>query len=431
MKNLKPDAVGSMEAQPADPDIEHNLPYASIGQLGQAIRKGIVSPVQVVETCLARIDQLNPQLNAFITVLRDEALEQARIAEAEVRAGRWHGALHGIPVGIKDMFDTAGIRTTAAFEHFKDRVPTRDALAVTKLKNAGAIVIGKMNMHRLAMGTTSAESDFGAVHNPWNSDRIAGGSSGGSAAAIAAGLCYATLDTDAIGSCRLPAACCGVTGFKGSYGLIDNSGILEGEPADESILWLSHAAVTARSAEDAGFVLNVLAEPGAGLNPPLDAQTLAEGVTLRVGVVTNFSAHEDIRAAFNTALASLRDFNTLTEITAPLETPGFDISHIETDRQTIAGRLFGELDLLVLPTTADTTPRIDAVATNPAALSAQNTLFANYYGLPAIGVPCGFDRHGMPISLQIVGSPAGDWAVLRLAQQYQHRTTWVSKHPFA
>jgi aspartyl-tRNA(Asn)/glutamyl-tRNA(Gln) amidotransferase subunit A len=153
------------------------------------------------------------------------------------------------------MFDTAGIRTTAAFEHFKDRIPTKDAEAVTRLKEAGAITLGKMNMHELAQGTTSVISYFGAVHNPWNRDYVAGGSSGGSAAAVAAGLCYATLDTDAIGSCRLPAACCGVTGFKATYGLLSNKGVLEGEPVDETILKIAHAAVTTRTVEDAAVLL--------------------------------------------------------------------------------------------------------------------------------------------------------------------------------
>src|ERR1700730_12237745 len=194
-----------------------------------------VSPVEVVNSCLKRIEQLNPKLNAFITVLADQAREQARVAEAEIKAAKWRGPLHGIPVGIKDFYDTAGIKTTAAFERFKDRVPRKDAVSVLKLREAGAVIIGKMNMHLLGMGTTGLDSSFGPVGNPWNAEYIPGGSSAGSAAAVASGMCYATLDTDAIGSCRLPAACCGVVGFKGTYGLISPQGILEGEKADEMI----------------------------------------------------------------------------------------------------------------------------------------------------------------------------------------------------
>src|SRR5262249_9069407 len=157
-----------------------------------------VSPVELVTECLERIEHLQPQLNAFITVTAETALQEARLAEREIQQGAWKGPLHGIPVGVKDFFDTAGIRTTSPFEPFKDRVPAKDAVVVTQLKSAGAILLGKLNMHELGMGTTSVVSAFGAVHNPWNTDYIAGGSSGGSAAAVAAGLCYATVDTDAI-----------------------------------------------------------------------------------------------------------------------------------------------------------------------------------------------------------------------------------------
>ena len=224
--------------------------------LSKLIQAQKISPVEVVHACLKQIKELDPKLNAFITVLADQALEQAKDAEAEIKAGNWRGSLHGIPVGIKDFYDTAGIKTTAAFEHFKDRVPTKDAVGVAKLKEAGAIIIGKMNMHQLGMGTTGLDSYFGPVHNPWNAKYIPGGSSAGSAVAVASGMCYATFDTDAIGSCRLPAACCGIVGFKGTYGLISAQGILEGEePPDEMIIWLNHPGITTRSVEDTTLVL--------------------------------------------------------------------------------------------------------------------------------------------------------------------------------
>src|SRR5262249_40734434 len=155
------------------------------------IRSREVSPIEVVDSCLERIERLNPSLNAFITVLADEALLHARTAEAELRAAKWRGPLHGVPVGIKDFYDTAGIQTTAAFEPFKDRVRERDAGAVAKFKEAGAIVIGKMNMHWLGTGTTGLDSYFGPVRNPWSAEHIPGGSSAGSAAAVATGMCYA------------------------------------------------------------------------------------------------------------------------------------------------------------------------------------------------------------------------------------------------
>lgn len=241
--------------------MKESIFYRSIKELSKLIQEQKISPVEVVDGCLKRIETHNPTLNAFITILSNQAREQAKAAEAEIKSGKWRGPLHGIPVGIKDFYDTAGIKTTAAFQYFKDRVPKKDAEGVARLKEAGAIIIGKMNMHQLGMGTTGLDSFFGAAHNPWNKSYIPGGSSSGSAVAVASGLCYATLDTDAIGSCRLPAACCGVVGFKGTYNLISTKGILDGEqPPDETILWLSHAGITTRSVADTAIVLSVLAD---------------------------------------------------------------------------------------------------------------------------------------------------------------------------
>src|SRR5262245_11733376 len=206
-----------------------HLALQSLVAISEAIRQRQVSPVAVLTTCLDRIARLQPQLNAFITVVAETALQAAKTTEKEIGQGRWLGPLHGIPVGIKDFYDTAGVKTTAAFEGLSNRIPKKDAVSVEKLKEAGAIVIGKTNMHTLGTGTTGLDSYFGPVRNPWSAEYIPGGSSSGSAAAVASGLCYATLDTDAIGSCRLPAACCGVVGFKASYGAIDMKGILEGE----------------------------------------------------------------------------------------------------------------------------------------------------------------------------------------------------------
>jgi len=255
------------------------------------------------------------------------------------------------------------------------------------------------------MGTTSLVSYFGPVKNPLNADYIAGGSSGGSAAAVAAGMCFATLDTDAVGSCRLPAACCSVVGFKGTYGLISTQGILEGEKADPAIVALAHAAITTRSVRDTALVLRAFVK----LEAPKPGNP-------RIGVVTNFKATKPVRSAFE---AAIERFGKLAEVTAPFDNPGFDIRNIESDRRTIAGKLFKDVDLLVLPTTTDTTPTVTAATGNPLALSAENTMFANYYGLPAISIPMGRDPNGMPLGLQIVGRPGEDAAVLGLARWYQ------------
>jgi aspartyl-tRNA(Asn)/glutamyl-tRNA(Gln) amidotransferase subunit A len=340
-------------------------------------------------------------------------------------------SLHGIPVGVKDFYDTAGIKTTAAFEHFKDRIPANDAVGVMKLKKAGAIIIGKTNMHRLGMGTTGLDSYFGPVHNPWNPDYIPGGSSSGSAAAVASGMCYATLDTDAIGSCRLPAACCGVVGFKGTYGLISSKGILEGEePPDEMILWLNHPGITTRDVQDTAIVLDVLAESNEHIKTASFVRTLTRNRKLRIGVANNFKADQDVNAAFEKAVETLRNFGyPMNSVPAPFGDPNGGISNIEADRKNIAGQAFKDIDVLLLPTTTTAVPTIQGAGTNPQALSPENTAFANYYGLPAISILCGFDANSLPLGLQIVAKPWDESAVLRLAYQYKLVTEYSNKHP--
>jgi aspartyl-tRNA(Asn)/glutamyl-tRNA(Gln) amidotransferase subunit A len=383
---------------------------ATIAELSQDLHAKKIPSRTIVDECLARIADLNPNLNAFITVLAEEARDQAQRADTEIRAGRWRGPLHGIPIGIKDFYDTANVRTTAAFERFKDRIPTRDAVSVAALKEAGAILIGKTNMHRLGMGTTGLDSAFGPVRNPWNDAYIPGGSSSGSAAAVASGMCYATLDTDAIGSCRLPAACCGVVGFKGTYGLISAKGILEGEKADEAIIWLSHPGIMTRSVADTAIVLHALAPTGA-----------AATTSLRIGIATNFIAEDETRRAFEKAVADVRSLgHRIVRANAPLDIPRVgDLRTIAADRQSISDRAFRDVDVLLLPTLASTVLTVEEARANPQSLSPANTVFANYFGLPAISVPCAFDSRGLPIGLQIVGRPSEDATVLRLACEYE------------
>ena len=412
-------------------DIPYTLEYASITDLAKLIQKQSVSPVELVEACLKRIEDLNPKLNAFITILHDQARQQAQTAEAEIKAGKWRGPLHGIPVGIKDFYDTAGIKTTAAFEQFKDRVPANDALSVQKLKKAGAIIIGKTNMHQLGMGTTGLDSFFGPVRNPWNPEYIPGGSSSGSAAAVASGLCYATLDTDAIGSCRLPAACCGVVGFKGTYGLISPKGILEGEETDEMILWLSHPAITTRSVEDTAILLDVLAERNKQTKTVDYGRVLKRNRKLRIGLGNNLKVDQEVKASFEKAVETIRSLGySMKSVPVPFGDPNGGIANIEADRQTIAGQAFKEIDILLLPTTTTTVPTIREAGSNSQALSPENTAFANYYGLPAISVLCGFDANGLPLGLQMVSKPWAESAVLRLAYEYQSATEYLKKYPY-
>ncbi|MBI3481681.1 MAG: amidase [Bacteroidetes bacterium] len=409
------------------------LCYKSITELSEQVKMKKVSPVELVEICLERIEKLNPFLNAFITVTAEEALRQSRIAESEINNGKWRGPLHGIPVGVKDFFDTEGVRTTAAFVHFKNRIPQKDAVAVQKLKEAGAIIIGKTNMHELGMGTTSVNSYFGSVHNPWNTDYVAGGSSGGSAAAVSAGLCYATVDTDAVGSCRLPAACCGVTGFKGTYGLISGKGILEGERADEVILKLAHVAITTRCVGDTALLLNILADSEINKSKfKNDYRAALKGnKKYIVGIARNYAATQEVRDIFIKTTEEFKKSGYSTiDIDVPFELASFCIDTIEGDRDKIATALFKDIDVLLLPTTTDLTPTTKAAEKlGPQGVAADNTFFSNYFALPAISVPCGFDKNNLPLGLQVVGPAWGEGVVLDVSHTFQKITGSHLKRP--
>src|SRR5262249_22688774 len=198
----------------------------SIQDAAEQIKKKRISPVELTRACLARIERLNPVVNAYITVTAELALKSAREAEAEIQRGRWRGPLHGIPVALKDLFDTAGVRTTAASGLFKDRIPTQDAEVVRRLKAAGAVILGKLNLHEFAYGGSSVISYFGPVRNPWELTYSTGGSSGGSAAAVAAELCFCAMGSDTGGSIRQPAAYCGIVGFKPTYGRVSARGVI-------------------------------------------------------------------------------------------------------------------------------------------------------------------------------------------------------------
>ncbi|HKC55101.1 MAG TPA: amidase [Vicinamibacterales bacterium] len=394
--------------------------FPRIADVAPRLRARDISAVEVVEACLARIEELQPRLNAFITVLDEQAREQARQADEDIRAGRYLGPLHGIPVGVKDFYDTANVRTTAAFEPFRNRVPRRDAEAVAALRDAGAIVVGKTNMHQLGTGTTGLESAFGAVGNPVNDAYIPGGSSSGSAAAVATGMCYATLDTDAIGSCRLPAACCGVVGFKPTFGAIGLKGILEGEKTDETILRFAHAGITTRSVDDTAIMVDTLSDRAnrrGGSGPPAAE---APAIT-RIGIADNFTADAEIAGAFESAVDVVRTIGyPFVRAQAPFDMPTFgDLRTIDADRAAIGDRAFRGIDVLLLPTTVTTVLTVERATGKPQALSAANTMFANYFGLPAISVPCGVDSRGLPVGLQIVGRPSEETTVLLVAREYQ------------
>ncbi len=403
-----------------------DIAFETIAAVSERMRDGRLSPTTLAEHCLRRIDALNPTLNALITVTADLARDHARQAAEEIAAGRWRGPLHGLPVAVKDFYDTAGIRTTAAFEHFAQRVPTQDAQLVVALREAGAVLVGKTNMHKLGMGTTSLDSHFGAVVNPWSQSHVAGGSSGGSATAVAAGLCYATIDTDAIGSGRLPAAICGVTCLKPTFGLLSPVGILAGEPVDPAILTLGHPCVTARSAEDVGLVLRAIVGPATGEAVPEESPAaLPAG---RVGVVRNFEGTDAVRAAFQAAVDALEAMRLpWAHVDAPFASASFDLRRVDRDRATIDASLFADVTALVLPTLTASAPTVaDARSMGDMAVSPQNTFFANYFGLPAVTVPTprGDSDAGASMGMQFVGPHGSDVPLLALAAAYQRAIGW-------
>ena len=245
-------AASSLASKPALAD-SGDLAGLTLKQASELLRRKAASPVDLTRACLKRIETYNPTLNAFITVTGEQALATAREMEAEQRRGKWRGPLHGIPIALKDNIDTAGVRTTAASELFKDRVPSEDADVVRRLKNAGAVFLGKLNLHEFAYGGTSDVTYFGAVHNPWALDHIAGGSSGGSAVAAAADLCFGALGTDTAGFVRIPSSYCGVVGFKPTYGRVSLRGVIP-------LSWtLDHLGPISKTVEDAALMLGAIA----------------------------------------------------------------------------------------------------------------------------------------------------------------------------
>ncbi|MCU1272079.1 MAG: enantiomer-selective amidase [Acidobacteriaceae bacterium] len=418
--------------------------------------------MELVRECLERIDRLNPTLNAFITVTAESALAEAQEAEREIQAGKWRGPLHGIPIGLKDLMDTAGVKTTAASAVFRDRVPDEDADVVKKLKAAGAVLMGKQNLHEFAYGGSSLISHFGPVRNPVNTEFIAGGSSGGSAAAVASGMCYAAIGTDTAGSIREPAALCGVVGLKPSYGLVSTRGII---PLSFS---LDHAGPITRSVEDAAIVLDAIAGTSDGANY---RESLTTGIHDFVIGVPRKYFYEDLDSEI--ALAIDEVINRLGKLAKSVRVVECPIdedrtvflaeSHAyhrdkiasapelydpetlrrvrmgdtvtETEYQNATAQLqlarqeitktFRDVDVLVTPTTPVPSPRIsdllkDISLLRPAeVILLRNTRPVNVWGLPAISVPCGFTSEGLPIGLQIIGPPNGEPKVLRAAFAYE------------
>jgi aspartyl-tRNA(Asn)/glutamyl-tRNA(Gln) amidotransferase subunit A len=443
----------------------------TISDVSRQLRAREVSPVELTRGCLERIERLNPLLNAFITVTAESALVEARRAEQEIQNGKWRGPLHGIPIALKDLIDTAGVPTTAASALFQDRVPTQDAEVVQKLRAAGAVILGKNNLHEFAYGGSSIISHFGPTRNPWNLECVTGGSSGGSAATVAARLCYAAIGTDTAGSIREPAAYCGVVGLKPTYNMVSARGVIP-------LSWsLDHVGPLVASVTDAALVLQALSEvPSIDYGSALDEQP----TTLRIGIPRRFFYEEldpEISFAVDTALECLRSMvkatveisiDVNTDRTLQLaesyeyhrqwvaESPGS--YQPETLRRIRAGasvtadaferakrelaeererikQIFDEVDALITPTMPVVTPRIADLEQHPDRLRPtelkmlRNTRPFNVWGLPAISVPCGFTDAGLPVGLQIAAAPGREDIAFSLAHVYERATNWHCRRP--
>jgi aspartyl-tRNA(Asn)/glutamyl-tRNA(Gln) amidotransferase subunit A len=460
------------------------LAYATVAELGARIRTRDLSPVELVDDLLARVER-SGALGAFITVTADAARAQAREAAREISAGRYRGPLHGIPVSLKDLIDTQGIRTTCGSRILAGRVPDRDAAVTARLRDAGAVLIGKAALHEFAYGVTTDNPHFGRTRNPWDLDRIPGGSSGGSAAAVAAGLGPVSIGTDTGGSIRIPAALCGIVGLKPSYGRVSRHGVFP-------LAWtLDHVGPLVRTAEDAALVLQAIAGPD-----PRDPTTLGQRVPeftaalgrpvrgLRVGVLAD-DHHRlmagDVRAAFEDALGVLRDLGIHLEevrFPRPLEASAAQTAIIMSEAASVHDRwlrdrpedyggdvrarltrgqfvtavqyltaqraralvldevaaLLRSYAALVVPTTpcvaplaAQETVTIDGVRHDVRDTLTRMTRLANLTGLPAITVPCGAGAGGLPAGLQVIGRPMDEETVLAVGHAYERATPWHTR----
>jgi aspartyl-tRNA(Asn)/glutamyl-tRNA(Gln) amidotransferase subunit A len=466
--------------------------FWTLRQASENLRARKISAVELTQACLDRIHTFNPKTNAWITVMREQALAQAKALDGEQSAGHWRGPLHGIPIGLKDNIDAAGVRTTAGSKTLAGNIATEDAEVTRRLRAAGAVLVGKCNMHIFAAGATSAVSYYGPVRNPWNLELIAGGSSGGSAAGVAMHNCYAALGTDTGGSIRTPSAMCGVTGFKATYGRVRIRGIVP-------LTWsLDHCGPIARTVEDAALVLQVIAGYDRldlqSVDCPVSGYVAAIGkpvAQFRLGISPQFYDGLDAEVASaleaaNALLAKMTKGAKEIELPSILgtgansqggvyrEALGSGFVRAETEspdtgaggaaaaaagagggrggsravdyihewrtlrlvRRTVDDEVFRkqEVDLIVTPTIRELPWTIEEELTRAANTRARNpkpgnTRALDDYGLPTITVPCGFAKNGLPIGLQLSGANWREADVIALAHAYQQATDWHARRP--
>ncbi len=464
-----------------------DLCYSSAGELSRLIQRKEVSPVEIIDAHLARIAATDGVLNSFITLLPEQARTAARRAEAQIQAGHYLGPLHGIPVGLKDLYNTGGVRTTSGSRIFDNFVPDQDCTVAARFQQAGAILLGKMNMHQFAYGPTGENPDYGHMHNPWDPERITGGSSGGSGSATASGQCTITMGSDTGGSVRIPASLCGIVGHKPTYGLVSRHGLTP-------LSWcLDHPGPMVRTVEDAALTLNAIAgyDPTDVASARMEVPDYTKALTgevrgLRIGVVKEyFEAPLDpqVSEAVQRAISLLEELGAVvSQVSLPMYRhsqvisgtilmaeaaayhrdllardgdqlyppirlrleAGLFISAADYLRAQQARSLFDrearqllrEVDLLAGPTEPVTAPKLLATqvevgeeSVGTTAALTQYTRPYNITGFPAISVPCGFSDQGLPIGLQLAGRPFDDQTVLRAAHAYEQATDWRRRRP--
>lgn len=465
------------------------IAFASISDIGGLFRKRKLSPVELVRLMLGRITQIDPKLNSFITVTTELALAQAAKAESELYAPRGskrhrdRGPLHGIPISLKDNIYTQDIPTTAGSRILDKFIPQRDAALLQQLRNAGAVLIGKTNMHEFAYGVTNNNPHFGPVHNPWDLACIPGGSSGGSAAAVAAGLCYGSIGTDTGGSVRIPAALCGIVGLKPTFGRVSVDGVIPLSPK------LDCAGPLARTVHDAALLLDPILRRAKGESRP-DALKKSKPRKFTLGIPKEFFLEvmsEEVYFLFHQTMRTLEKLGAkLKEVSIPLlketEDAGSQIAWPEATHyhqqagwfparaadygEDVSSRLAigakvsattylsaldlrekfirqfhlaltdAKVDAIVYPTSPIAAPRIgqESIRIGDAdhstrALLLRNNRPANLAGVPAISVPCGFTPDKLPVGLQFLGAAADEHLLLQIARAFERNSLQTAKTP--
>jgi aspartyl-tRNA(Asn)/glutamyl-tRNA(Gln) amidotransferase subunit A len=472
--------MSNPKASAARESFVSDLCSLSLAELSAQIRSGTVSPVEATEACLDRIQAFDPTYNSFITLCAEAALDEARERNAELAAGRWRGPLHGVPIALKDLFNTRGVRTTAGSAVLRKFIPDRDATVVRLLREAGAVVLGKLNMHEYAFGVTNLNPHYGPTRNPVNPDHITGGSSGGSAAAVAGNLCFGALGSDTGGSIRCPAALCGIVGLKPTYGRVSRSGVIP-------LSWsLDHVGPMTRTVEDAALMLEAIAghdphDPTSAQAPvpPFAARSQGDIRGMRLAIPQEHfwrPAHSGVREAVLAGVERLREAGALIEeisipcleyaaipqyfvicseaaayhrnqladhfhdygpdvrmrLLAGLCINSSDYLDAQRARRLVRNELLATLrdfDAILTPTVPIPAPRLDQDEVSVDGITApllffmmRNTFPFNLTGLPAVSVPCG-RADGLPVGLQIAGRPWEEATILRIAREVERTSS--------